>query len=64
MKVPHYNKREKLANLLFDLAKYLLTVVGVGAMVPGSRSALETVFSGIGLAVVLLGFALIITPEE
>jgi hypothetical protein len=64
MKIKNYNKREKLANLLFELVKYLLTVVGVGAVIPESPISFETAFSGIALATILLCFALVTTPEE
>jgi len=37
MKGPHHHKREKLSSLLFDLVKYLLTVIGVGAILPDSK---------------------------
>ncbi len=37
VKTAHHNKREKLSNLLFDLVKYLLTVIGVGAILPESK---------------------------
>lgn len=64
MKVAHYNKREKLANLFFDLSKYLSTVIGIGGIVPGNTISLKTVFIGMLMAIAILGCALIITPEE
>ncbi len=63
-KAPHHNKREKLANLLFDLVKYLLTVIGVGAILPSSNISFKTALIGILIAFVVLGFALMMTPEE
>ncbi len=63
-KAPHHNKREKLANLLFDLVKFLLTVIGIGAILPGSNISLQTALIGILIAFVVLGLGLVITPEE
>jgi hypothetical protein len=53
-----------LANLLFDVVKYLLTVIGVGAVVPGSHVSFETASMGFVMEVTILAFALIATPEE
>lgn len=64
MKEPHHNKREKLSSLLFDLVKYLLTVVGVGAILPESKFSFETVMTGLITAAVLLTAAWVITPEK
>ncbi|MGQ0810787.1 MAG: hypothetical protein ACT4OO_06125 [Nitrospiraceae bacterium] len=64
VKGPQHNKREKLANLLFDLAKYLLTVIGIGAILPESKVALLNFLIGVFIAVALLVVALFITPEE
>lgn len=60
----HHNKREKLAALLFDLVKYLLTVIGVGAILPDSKISMMTALIGFALTLGLLSLALVITPEK
>jgi pyrroline-5-carboxylate reductase len=60
----HHNKREKLSSLLFDLVKYLLTVIGVGAILPDSKIAGWTALIGSAIAFMLLVIALFVTPEE
>jgi hypothetical protein len=62
--IPHRNKREETASLLFDLVKYLFTVIGIGALVPESRITNATVLLGLMLAGIILTIALIVTPEE
>ena len=64
MRSSHHHKREKLANLFFDLVKYLLTVIGVGAILPESKISIGTAMVGIIVALVVLTVALVITPEE
>ena len=64
MKSRHQKKREKLSALLFDLVKYLLTVIGVGAILPESKISTGAALIGIGIAFVILTLALIMTPEE
>jgi len=59
----HHNKREKLSSLLFDVAKYLLTVIGVGAILPESKIGGWTALVGFLLAVALVIVALVVTPE-
>jgi hypothetical protein len=60
----YHNKREKLSSLLFDLAKYLSTVIGVGAILPESKISVGNLLIGVSLAVVILVAAVIITPEQ
>lgn len=64
MKGRYHNKREKLAALLFDLVKYLLTVIGVGTILPESKISAWTLVTGLLLAGVLLALAMVIAPEE
>ena len=64
VKSANYKKREKLSTLLFDLVKYLLTVIGVGAIIPESNISLGTALIGMFIALVILTLALVITPEE
>jgi len=64
VKRQHHHKREKLSSLLFDLVKYLLTVIGVGAILPDSKIAGWTALVGSFIAFVLLVIALLVTPEE
>lgn len=61
---PYHNKREKLANLLFDLVKYFLTVIGIGAILPGSTVPVLTATVGALIALLVLGVALWVTPEK
>lgn len=53
-----------MSDLLFDLVKYLLTVIGVGAVLPDSKLSTATVIVGLLLTVVILVTALLVTPEE
>ena len=53
-----------MSDLLFDLVKYLLTVIGVGAVLPDSKLSTATVVTGSPLTLVILAGALLITPEE
>jgi small-conductance mechanosensitive channel len=64
VKVGHRKKREKVSALLFDLVKYLLTVMGVGAILPESKISIGTALVGMVIAFVILTLALVITPEE
>jgi len=60
----HHNRRKKVSDLLFDLVKYLLTVIGVGAILPDSKLSTATVVIGSLITLVILVGALLITPEE
>jgi hypothetical protein len=53
-----------VSDLLFDLVKYLLTVIGVGAVLPDSKLSTATVISGLLFTLVIMVIALLITPEE
>ncbi|NOT97161.1 MAG: hypothetical protein HOP00_12760 [Nitrospira sp.] len=53
-----------MSDLLFDLVKYLLTVIGVGAILPDSKLSTATVVIGSLITLVILVGALLITPEE
>jgi small-conductance mechanosensitive channel len=64
VKQRHHNRRKKVSDLLFDLAKYLLTVIGVGAVLPESKLSTTTVVFGLALTLVILIVGLLITPEE
>ena len=61
---PSPQQTGKLSNLLFDLVKYLLTVIGAGAIIPGGNISFITALMGILIAFVVLSFALVMTPEE
>lgn len=60
----HHNRRKKVSELLFDLVKYLLTVIGVGAMLPDSKLSTAIVVTGALITLVIFVGALVITPEE
>ena len=64
MKQRHHNRRKKVSDLLFDLVKYLLTVIGIGAVLPDSKLSTVTVVFGLLFTLVILVVALMITPEE
>lgn len=53
-----------MSDLLFDLVKYLLTVIGVGAILPESKLSTATVVFGLAFTLVILAIGLFITPEE
>ncbi|MBI3292052.1 MAG: hypothetical protein HYZ73_04500 [Elusimicrobia bacterium] len=44
--------------------KYLLTVIGVGAILPESKITIGTFLIGFAIAFIILVSALVITPEE
>jgi len=44
--------------------KYLLTVIGVGAILPESKISVGTALVGIMVALLVLTVALLITPED
>lgn len=60
----YFLKREKIANLLFDLAKYLLTVIVAGGMFLGDAFDRKTVSVGFCLAVIMVIVAVIATPSH
>jgi hypothetical protein len=64
VKNKHHNRRKKVSDLLFDLVKYLLTVIGVGAVLPDSKLSTATVVIGSLITLVIFVGALLITPEE
>lgn len=53
-----------MSDLLFDLVKYLLTVIGVGAVLPDSKLSTTTVVTGSLITLVIFAGAVFITPEE
>jgi hypothetical protein len=53
-----------VSDLLIDLVKYLLTVIGIGAVLPDSKLSTATVISGLLFTLAMLVTALLITPEE
>jgi len=53
-----------VSDLLFDLVKYLLTVIGVGAVLPDGKLSTATVVTGSLITLVIFVGALFITPEE
>lgn len=64
MKPRHHNRRKKVSDLLFDLVKYLLTVIGAGAVLPDSKLSTARVVAGLLFTLVILVVALLVTPEE
>ncbi|MEW6618654.1 MAG: hypothetical protein AB1422_04795 [bacterium] len=57
-----YNKKEKIANTLFDVIKYILTVIVIGSIF--NKFDYKYIVIGVCLAVVLGVIAYIITPEK
>ncbi len=58
----YFHKKEKLANLLFDLVKYLLTTLGAIILLAEKTINLFTVAVIIVIAVIILTLAVFITP--
>ncbi len=56
-------RREKLADLLFDLAKYILTVVVVGGLLSGKFDFIYW-FIGVLLSLALMVCAYFLTPQD
>jgi hypothetical protein len=57
-----FHKRDKLADVLFDLAKYLLTAVVIGGIFLGEDTGNVRVLSGLGLSLLILAIAAYVTP--
>lgn len=60
----HYNKRDKTANWLFKIAEYVAIALGINALLPDTPITLGNAFVGLILILILLVFALWITPEK
>ncbi|MFH1097957.1 MAG: hypothetical protein ABH886_09645 [Candidatus Desantisbacteria bacterium] len=62
MKVENYNKRDKIASTLFDVIKYILTIVVIGNVLDkfNWQQALIGFISVMGIGII----AYIITPEK
>ena len=59
----YYLRRVKVADLLFDLVKYLLTAVGVGTLISGEMNGVKVPLLAVSGALLILIMAIIITPK-
>jgi hypothetical protein len=62
MKDAYFLKKEKLADLLFDLVKYLLTTLGAIILLSEKAMSPFTVTIVVVIAVIILTLAVFITP--
>jgi hypothetical protein len=62
MKDKYFLKKEKLANLLFDIVKYLLTTLGAIILLAERSISPVTVTIVVVIAVIILSLAVFITP--
>jgi hypothetical protein len=61
--IKNYNRREKVGTLLFDLVKYLLTLIVLGSVFAKVVNWKQAI-AGFLLAMIIFGFAFYITPPE
>lgn len=64
MKDRYFLKKEKIANLLFDLVKYLLTTLGAMILLSEKTVNVFSIVITLGIAVIILMTAIIITPVK
>lgn len=62
MRDKYFLKKEKLANLLFDIVKYLLTTLGAIMLLSEKAMSSFTVTIVVVIAVIILTLAIFITP--
>jgi hypothetical protein len=64
MEDKYFYKREKVANLLFDLVKYLLTALAATILFTDKVIGLKIIFVIGALAILIFILAIFITPER
>jgi membrane protein YdbS with pleckstrin-like domain len=64
MKDKYFLKKEKVADLLFDLVKYLLTAITAGVMLSEKPINLISVIAGGIIAIIIFIVAVRITPAK
>jgi len=57
-------RRERLGNLLFEVVKYLITIILIGRLLKPESITLKVFVSGFVLTIVLLITAYFITPKN
>ncbi len=62
MKDKYSLKKEKVANLLFDLVKYLLTTIGAIVLLTEKSLNLVAIAITVVIAVIILIIAILLTP--
>ncbi len=60
----YFYKREKVANLLFDLVKYLLTALGATALFTDKNISMGMIVIASFLAVLVFVLGIFITPKK
>lgn len=64
MKDKYFLKKEKVANLLFDLVKYLLTTLGAMILLSEKSIKPDVVVITVLIAAIILMTAVLITPVK
>ena len=60
----YFYKREKVANLLFDLVKYLLTALGATLLFTDKEISTGIILIIAGLAILVFAIGIFITPKK
>ena len=64
MEAKYFYKREKVANLLFDLVKYLMTALGATLLFTDKVIELRLILIISALSIIVFVLAIFITPEK
>ena len=62
MKDKYFLKKEKVANLLFDLVKYLLTTIGAIMLLKKEMYSFKALLISFVIAIIVFAVAVFITP--
>ena len=60
----YFHKREKVANLLFDLVKYLLTALGATLLFTDKDINIGVILIIVALAILVFVLGIFITPRK
>jgi hypothetical protein len=64
MKDKYFVKKEKVADLLFDLVKYLLTTMGAIVLLSKESPNFRVLLATFAIAIAIFAFAVFITPQK
>ena len=64
MKDENFLKKEKVANLLFDLVKYLLTTLGAIVLLGKEMPDFRVLLTTFAIAIIVFALAVFITPKK
>ncbi len=64
MRDRYFLKKEKVADLLFDLVKYLLTTIGAIMLLTKEQPHLNVLLASFLIAIVIFAAAIVITPAK